>query len=61
SILTDFTGTVHSPAWSPDGSYLAFILDQDGISRVLVTEPSSGEFFLVHEAFEKYAGLSWSE
>ena len=59
--ITDFSGTVHSPAWSPDAKFLAFILDTDDGSQVMVYEIASGENFLVHDEFEKYAGLSWSE
>jgi hypothetical protein len=30
-------------------------------SQILVTNPSTGEFFFAHEEFKKYAGLTWSE
>ena len=44
------------PAWSPDGSSLAFnMLDSDGFSRIYVLELSSGQVRLL----TPHDGVSW--
>jgi len=48
------------PAWSPDGTRLAYAASQDGVQQVFVLEPGSGLVYQV-TAEEVYAGQpSWS-
>ena len=59
--LTDLPETVHSPAWSPDGAYMAFIREGSAGSQINVIDLESGIVYLVHADFNKYAGLAWIE
>ena len=57
--LVSGDAAVHSPAWSPDGTLLAFVSDIPGKSRILVLEIASGETKEVLSSETKLAGLTW--
>jgi Tol biopolymer transport system component len=43
--LTDFDGSEHAAAISPDGRFVAFLSDRDGQTDVFVTQVGSGQFY----------------
>ena len=57
--LTDLPATVHSPSWSPDGEYLAYIQEGSKGSQVNVLDMEGGQSYLIADAFSKYSGLVW--
>ena len=49
-----------SPAWSPDGSKLAFATDRDDKRQVYVIDPRGGEAHKLTSAEEGVGGFSWA-
>jgi Tol biopolymer transport system component len=59
--LTNLPVTVHSPAWSPDGTHIAFIREGSNGSQINVVDLETGTVYLLLDDFSKYAGLAWIE
>ena len=49
-----------SPAWSPDGSKLAFVADRDDKRQIYVIDPRGGEARKVTSAEEGVGSFAWS-
>jgi len=49
-----------SPAWSPDGTRLAFVTDRDDKRQVYVIDPRGGEAHKLTSAEEGVGGFSWA-
>lgn len=62
--LSDGRGASWAPVWSPDGRYLAFYSDRDGMARVWLWEPKRDTIFkLSNEIARPYFGfeqIQWS-
>ena len=61
--ITRRTGTAgddHSPAWSPDGSKLAFVSDHDGASDLVICDIRSPGFTRLATVSGGVSSLSWS-
>src|SRR5215472_14649547 len=59
--LTAGTGSDGSPAWSPDGSLIAFVSDRAGAPQVFVIPPDGGEARQVTELEHGVSGTpAWS-
>ena len=59
--LTAGTGSDGSPAWSPDGSLIAFVSDRAGAPQVFVISPDGGEARQLTELERGVAGApAWS-
>src|SRR5215471_9971588 len=59
--LTSGTGSDGSPAWSPDGSQIAFVSDRAGAPQVFVISPDGGEARQVTELEKGVSGApAWS-
>jgi dipeptidyl aminopeptidase/acylaminoacyl peptidase len=48
--LTESKGTSWSPVWSPDGKYLAFYSDRNGVANLWLWERSTGKLRLASDA-----------
>src|SRR5215469_4064432 len=59
--LTAGTGSDGSPAWSPDGTLIAFVSDRAGAPQVFVISPDGGEARQVTELEHGVSGgADWS-
>lgn len=59
--LTRLTGIAYDPVWAPDGSWIAFVTQEDGSDDVWVIRPdSSGQHSLVRNTWEWDKHPSWS-
>jgi len=53
-------GSSTSPAWSPDGSWLAFAADRGNKRQIHLIRPDGGEAHALTEAEEGVGGFAWS-
>lgn len=54
------TGSVSTPAWSPDGKYLAFLSDRTDKTQVWVLPAAGGEAFRVTDVRQGVSRLDWA-
>lgn len=61
--LTQHPAPDHHPAWSPDGSWIAFLRDVNGLERAILLIPASGgderELARINMASAKVHSLDW--
>ena len=50
----------HSPAWSPDGQYIAFIADTSGLDQLWLLEVKSGASRQLSNFNDRVGSVSWS-
>ncbi|MEJ2204474.1 MAG: S9 family peptidase [Gemmatimonadota bacterium] len=58
--LTDGTGNVSQPRWSPDGKRLAYVSSQDGSAQLWVRWMDTGQTAELTNLTESPGGLTWS-
>jgi acylaminoacyl-peptidase len=58
--LTDGTGSVSQPRWSPDGTKLLYVSSQDGSAQLWVRWMDTGQTAELTNLTESPGGLSWS-
>lgn len=58
--LTRAKRSSHSPAWSPDGKWLAFISDRADKRQIYVISPSGGEARAITDVEEGVGAFRWS-
>ena len=58
--LTNGKKSSNSPAWSPDGSRLAFVSDRDGKRQLYVISPRGGEALQLTKLETGIASFAWS-
>jgi dipeptidyl aminopeptidase/acylaminoacyl peptidase len=58
--LTRAPKSSSSPAWSPDGRWLAFVSDRSNKRQVYAISPSGGEAMLLTNVEEGVGGFEWS-
>ncbi len=58
--LTDGTGSVSQPRWSPDGERLLYVSSEDGSSQLWVRWMDTGQTAELTNVTESPGGLSWS-
>src|SRR5436853_5833405 len=58
--LTNGKKSSDSPAWSPDGSRLAFVSDRDGKRQLYVISPRGGEALQLTKLETGIASFAWS-
>lgn len=58
--VADTYGDDHAPAWSPDGSKLAFVSDRSGASNIYVFDRGDSSYTQLTDVIGGIASLSWS-
>jgi dipeptidyl aminopeptidase/acylaminoacyl peptidase len=53
-------GSLSSPAWSPDGRYLAFVTDRSGKDQVWALPTAGGEAFRLTDVKQGVDGFKWA-
>lgn len=59
--LTDHTAYDAQPIWSPDGRWLAFVSDRDGLQTVYLLAPGQGDARRLIDDGEPYTTPQWTE